>query len=207
MAPRAPSFPYPYRHSCVGRNPFGAPAPQTGRSPVSLDPQAPRHSRASGNLPPDRHSRVGGNDAPIGRDAAPSPLTPGASPFPRSGSLPSPRNLPPCSFGAHLRSKSAHSALTECSFGAQKALKRCSKSAHRPPDGALPSLSLSGAPTQPRVSRNPRTRRSRSSPSPRRSLNYDTRSLRPATPSAILTPMERSGRPAGQEEMTSNERF
>ena len=30
-----------FRHSCVGRNPFGAPAPQTGRSPVSMDPPPP----------------------------------------------------------------------------------------------------------------------------------------------------------------------
>ena len=39
------------RHSCVGRNPFGATAPQTGRSPVSLVPQAHRHSREEGTYP------------------------------------------------------------------------------------------------------------------------------------------------------------
>ena len=90
------------RHSRVGRNPFGAQAPQTGRSPVSNDPPGPRHSRESGNLPqaPDRstlsrrvrgvlspsrergirHSRVGGNLAPLDggatRPVSPIPQAP-----------------------------------------------------------------------------------------------------------------------------------
>ena len=128
-------IPPPYRHSCVGRNPFGRPSahdgaqapsplipkrlvipakagtypqsplslqgertprtrrervlatgrvafrhsptlpsflrrqesirapqcPRRGASPVSPNPQAPRHSRESGNLPHDRHSRLRGN--------------------------------------------------------------------------------------------------------------------------------------------------
>ena len=69
---REPCIPT-HRHSCVGRNPVGA-ARRHRRGatrPVSPDPQAPRHSRESGNLPqasapyppPCRHSRVGGNPA------------------------------------------------------------------------------------------------------------------------------------------------
>ncbi len=56
VLPGATSFPRkreptPHRHSCIGRNPFGAIAPQTGLRPVSTFSPAPRHSRESGNLP------------------------------------------------------------------------------------------------------------------------------------------------------------
>ena len=37
---------------CIGSRETGRVAPQTGRSPVSPDPQPHRHSRESGNLPP-----------------------------------------------------------------------------------------------------------------------------------------------------------
>ena len=47
---KAGTYPSPYRHSCVGRNPVGAIAPQTGRKPRLHRSPGPRHSRESGNL-------------------------------------------------------------------------------------------------------------------------------------------------------------
>ena len=87
---------------------------------ASPQPQAPRHSRESGNLPD------------LACKARPTTMTV----IPAKAGIPPPSArqtfLPQRSNGAHLRSKSAHSALTECSFGAQKALKRRSFSAHCP---------------------------------------------------------------------------
>ena len=75
-----------------------------------------------------------------------------AAPFPRSGNLrPLSAQQPTPLPRAHSALKSAHSVLTERSFGAHLALM----SAHRPPDGAKPSPSPSGAPTQHGVSRSP----------------------------------------------------
>ena len=161
-------------------------SPQTGRSPVSLDPQAPRHSRESGNL--------------LEARALPAKRQP--TPLPQAAPLP-PR--------AHSALICAHSALTERSFSAHKALKRRSFGAHErsPPSGRRrpsPKPLRRPDPTRRKPEIAPATA-TRPAPSPSRSLNYDTRSLRPATPSAILTPMERSGRPAGQEGTGANERF
>ena len=80
-----------YRHSGVGRNPFGAKRPQDGaqRAPSPLIPRPSRHSRESGNLPVAlsvappkyRHSGVGRNPFGAkhpqdGAQRAPSPLIP-----------------------------------------------------------------------------------------------------------------------------------
>ena len=153
-----------FRHSCVGRNPFGASAPQTGRRPVSPNPHAPRHSRESGNLPP-----------PAERPLTVIPAKAGISP----------PVLKRRSFGAKKCSFSAHRALIRRSKSAQTALKKCSP----PPDGADRIPVPSGAPRpNPRKPESPSQSEPVSSPSPSRSLNYDTTLLRSATPTAILDP-------------------
>ena len=153
------------RHSCVGRNPVGAQAPQTGRSPVSMDPHAPRHSRESGNLPP---------------VAAPRPQ---------------------CSNGAHLALKSAHSALTERSFGAHKALKRRSKSAHCPRTAQTASQAPPAPldPTLENLNRPPRANPFPRLPQASRAIMTQPHCV-PLRPLLSWTPIERPGRPVRGEE-------
>ena len=72
-----------YRHSGVGRNPFGAKRPQDGaqRAPSPLIPRPRVIPAKAGTYPHDRHSRVGGDLAPIRRRATspPPPPPPGTS--------------------------------------------------------------------------------------------------------------------------------
>ena len=210
---------YDDRHSCVGRNPFGAQAPQTGRRPSPWTPM--RHvipakagtywrpsvrengtypSASRGAAPYNRHSRVGGIPASLSDGAQPRlHVSPCATSFPRKRE-PTPSLAPPphsaliCAQKALVqRSRSAHSALTECS---------------RPSGRRRPPPSPSGASTQPRESRNPRARRKPvSPPSPSRSLNYDTTPLRSATPPAILDTNRASRPPRPRRGVISNERF
>ena len=172
-------------------------------------------------VPHHRHSGVGRNPVGAARRhgdgarSAPSPQSPTPHVIPanagtywgasvrESGNLPIPPRLalsavrqPQRSNGAHLALKSAHSALMECSFSAHLALIRRSKAltgARRPPACRPPPRSPPGSPTS-EVLRP--VRPSRSAPSPSLSRYYDTTLLRSATPSAILTPIERSEPPA-----------
>ena len=149
-------------------------APQTGRSPVSSIPRGPVIPAKAGTYP-----------------LAP-PLSPS---FPRrresrlrwTGPL-----CPQRSNGAHLALKSAHSVLKRRSFSAHSTLIRRSKALTALRPAASPSRTHPGEPA-PEVLRP--LRQAHSTPSPSQPLYYDTTPLRSATPSAILTPIERSGRP------------